>query len=246
MRRFFLTGQACIHNGQLIVAGAEARHISLVLRLQAGEVVEFFDAAGEIWTARLEQTQKERVVASILFSRKETIDSGSTLCLAQCLLKGKKMDLLVQKATELGVKYFLPLRSRYCENHGQHERQEERWQRIMIEACKQCGRTTFMRIASVTAIAEADFTGFRHRLVAWEEEKEAGLPDALASEPGPICLLLGPEGGLAPEDMIVLARQHFQTFSLGPLILRAETAALASISLVRYLSGGLQPPSKNA
>lgn len=241
MRRFFLTGQTSIQNGQLIVEGAEARHISLVLRLQAGEVVEFFDAGGEIWTVRLEQTKKEQTVATILFNRQETMRSGAALCLAQCLLKGKKMDLLVQKATELGVECFLPLRSRYCENHGQRERQEERWQRIMIEACKQCGRTTFMRIAPVSAIAEADFSRFRHRLVAWEGEKEAGLPDTLATEAGAICLLLGPEGGLAPEDMAVLARQNFQAFSLGPLILRAETAALASVSLVRYLSGGLRP-----
>ena len=151
------------------------------------------------------------------------------------------MDLLVQKATELGVDAFQPVVSRYCENHGDRVHQEERWRRIMIEACKQSHRTLPMTILPAMTLAQIDFTPFVHRLAAWEEERQAPLPTDFADHPGPICLLLGPEGGLHADDLQTLRRAEFATFSLGPLILRGETAALAAASIVQYLAGALQP-----
>ena len=151
------------------------------------------------------------------------------------------MDLLVQKATELGVQAFLPVVSRYCENHGDRDHQEERWQRIMIEACKQSHRTTPMTIQPVADLGQLDFSLFPHRLAAWEEEQHAALPSSFVDNPGAVCLLLGPEGGLHAEDLRILRQWQFTTFSLGPRILRGETAALAAIAIVQYLAGALQP-----
>ena len=240
MRRFFLPDNGR-SGDRVVLTGAEARHIASVLRFRPGQTVELFDGQGSVHTAMLETVDKNLVVLTITATRIEARGELFPLTLAQCLLKGKKMDLVVQKATELGVHAFLPVVSRYCENQGERSQQLERWQRIMIEACKQCHRAAPMRIMPVTSLAQADFSAFRHRLVAWEEEREARLPDRLAGQPGAICLVLGPEGGLHADDLRVLRQWDCTTFSLGPLILRGETAALAATAIIRYLSGGLEP-----
>lgn len=215
--------------------------MAMVLRLKPGQRVEFFDGQGTVYGAVLASTDKHQVLADIVDIRREEQLATSPLTLAQCLLKGKKMDLLVQKATELGVQTFLPLVSRYCENRGDRN-PVERWQRIMIEACKQCHRATPMEIVPVTPIAEANYSDYVHRLVAWEAEQSAALPTCFVDHPGAICLLLGPEGGLHASEVALLQEQHFAAFSLGARILRGETAALAGVSIVQYLSGALRPP----
>lgn len=212
-----------------------------VLRLRPGQTVEFFDGQGTVLTATLQATDKHMVTALVTERRCEQQHDPVPLTLAQCLLKGKKMDLLVQKATELGVHSFLPIVSRYCDNRGERD-PLERWQRIMIEACKQCHRATPMTIMPVTALDHADFASFSHRLVAWEGEQSAPLPTSFIDAPGPLCLLLGPEGGLQAEEIESLMQLQFIPFSLGPRILRGETAALAATAIVQYLSGSLRPP----
>ncbi|MBM9536689.1 RsmE family RNA methyltransferase [Desulfobulbus alkaliphilus] len=240
MRRFFLPPDA-LRNEFIQVSGAEARHIAVVLRLQPGQLVEFFDGCGAVYTTALDSVEKNLVTASIVKVRRENSRPVAPLTLAQCLLKGKKMDFLVQKATELGVHAFLPLHSRYCENLADRVRQQERWQRIMIEACKQSHRTTPMHIHPVVPLDKADFSLFRHRLAAWEEERYTALPSSYAEQPGDVCLLLGPEGGFHPDDLLVIHDHKFTTFSLGSKILRGETAALAAVAIVQYFSGALQP-----
>jgi 16S rRNA (uracil1498-N3)-methyltransferase len=244
MRRFYLPPDA-MRGDHIQVTGSEARHIAAVLRLKPGQTVEFFDGCGTVCTTTLDRVDKNLVTAAIVSTRRDTGMSASPLTLAQCLLKGKKMDFLVQKATELGAHAFLPVTSRYCENHGDRVRQEERWQRIMIEACKQCHRITPMRIHPVVTLDQADFSLFRHRLAAWELDRHTALPSFFPDHPGGICLLLGPEGGFHADDLAVLRHRNFTTFSLGPEILRGETAALAAMAIVQYFTGALQPlPAK--
>jgi len=240
MRRFFLPPHALTGN-RLVLTGSEAHHLVTVLRLKSGQTVELFDGQGAVHTALLQEVERNRVIAEITATRQEPAVAGSPLTLAQCLLKGKKMDVLVQKATELGVHAFMPLVSRYCENHGDRGHQQERWQRIMLEACKQCRRATPMRILPITPLARLDAAAYVHRLVAWEEEQSVPLPADLSDQPGPICLVVGPEGGLHADDLQTLQQGQFTAFSLGPLILRGETAALAAAAIVQFLSGALHP-----
>ncbi len=239
MRRFFLPAQSRTDT-RIAITGPEARHIASVLRLRPGQSVEFFDGQGGVYAALLQTTDKNLVTATITETWREGSATKAPLTLAQCLLKGKKMDLLVQKATELGAEAFLPVVSKYCENHGDRDHQGERWQRIMIEACKQSHRTTPMTILPVTPLSQVDFTPFAHCLAAWEGEQQAALPTTFVDQ-GAICLLLGPEGGLHAEDLQVLRHWNFATFSLGPRILRGETAALAAMAIVQYHAGALQP-----
>ena len=245
MRRFFLPAQSRTDT-RIAITGPEARHIASVLRLRPGQTVEFFDGQGGVYAAILQTTDKKLVTATITEIWRESAATKAPLTLAQCLLKGKKMDLLVQKATELGVEAFLPVMSKYCENHGDRDHQEERWQRIMIEACKQSHRTTPMAILPAAPLSQVDFTPFAHRLAAWEDEQLAVLPTTFVDHPGAICLLLGPEGGLHSDDLQVLHHWNFATFSLGPRILRGETAALAAMAIVQYHAGALQPVAGRA
>ena len=241
MRRFFLA-PGCLAGATITLSGPEARHVALVLRLGVGATVEFFDGQGLVYTAALDSVRKHLVVATVVaVHQAEAARSLSPLIVAQALLKGKKMDLLIQKATELGVHTFVPVVSKHCENHGQRDNQHERWQRIMIEACKQSQRTEPMVIQPVTALADLDCQAFTHRLAAWEGERVGALPVNLGNRPGPICLFLGPEGGLHPEDLRLLHDHCFSTVSLGGLILRGETATLAAIAIIQYQTGVLRP-----
>ena len=242
MRRFYLSSldtQAA--NAQfLTLSGQEARHLAQVLRLKGGAEVEFFDGTGCIVQARLAEVTPNRVTAQVLAARREEPEAFPRLVLVQALLKGKKMDLVVQKANELGASELIPLVTRFCEKREGGEAALARWQRILIESCKQCRRAVPMQIRPVQTLAEADFSWAATRLVAWEGEKRQGLPLArLGADSSPICLLVGPEGGLHAEEVAHLAAQGFTAFSLGAQILRAETAALAAVSLIRYLSGAL-------
>ncbi len=241
MRRFFLP-PASLDGESINIDGPEARHLSQVLRLGPGAHVEFFDGSGLVYVAELVTVGKLRVTARVTDCRQSgTPHSVSPLTVAQALLKGKKMDLLVQKATELGVHAFVPVLSRRCENHGHREHQIERWQRIMIEACKQSHRDEPMLLHPATPLADLETSGYAHRLAAWEDEPSQELPGNLAAQPGPICLLLGPEGGLDPSDLDSLRARHFLTVSLGAHILRGETATLAAIAIIQYQTGVLRP-----
>jgi len=240
MRRFFLPPQA-LSGGRVVLTGPEAHHMAAVLRLKPGQTVELFDGQGAVHTAVLQSVDRNRIVAEITITRREATAAASPLTLAQCVLKGKKMDLVVQKATELGVHALVPVLSRYCENHGDRGHQQERWQRIMLEACKQCHRATPMTILPIRPLDQLDLAPYVHRLAAWEEERHTSLPTDFVDRPGPICLLLGPEGGLHADDLQVLRQGQFTAFSLGPLILRGETAALAATAIVQFLAGSLQP-----
>lgn len=240
MRRFFIdSGSISAHRA--IISAAESRHIATVLRLQPGARVELFDGTGTVYQGCLHSVTRQAVTVDIL-SRQQPAEEGVPLTLAQGLLKGRKMDFLVQKATELGVRTFQPLQTRYCENKGERRGRRQRWQRIMLEACKQCKRPLPMEINPATGLNLLDTSLFSCKIMLWEDEKSVPLPGTLPSTGNdPICLLLGPEGGFHQEEVEHARALGFQTVSLGRRTLRAETAALAAIAIVQFLAGNLDP-----
>jgi len=241
VRRFFVHPHAI--DGHIArLDGDEARHLASVLRLRAGAAVELFDATGTVYRGRVLRATPATVEVEII-GRHHAASAASPITLAMALIKGRKMDTLVRCATELGVARFIPLRSRYCENRGRRDRQRERWHRIMLQACKQCRRVTPMEIDPVQPLSELDPSGFRHRIMAWEEEAQGAFPAGLATEPGPVCLLIGPEGGFHPDEVARARSRGFIPVSLGPLILTAETAALTAIAITGHLCGWIGPDS---
>ncbi len=244
MRRFFVEPENISENRALITGG-EARHITTVLRLEPGREITLLDGRGTMYRARIITTGKERVETLLLDSEKETMP-GPTLHLGQGLAKGDKMDFIVQKATELGVAVIHPYISQHSVIRADESRKQKknaRWQKIALEACKQCNRShppTCMPIVDfeslVRASSEADL-----KLILWEGEESRSLGQALPTgkKPHSIMLLIGPEGGFSEQEVRRAAECGFLSVRLGRRVMRTETAALAATAIVQYLFGDL-------
>lgn len=238
MRRFFVS-QNSLSGDTVHLSEAESYHISSVLRMKPGDLIELFDGSGIIYQGKLQNVSRDQVSVFILSRKKEQPVTAQPLYLFQGLLKGKKMDFLIQKATELGIHTFQPVITRYSENRGDPERQLQRWQRIMLESCKQCKRARPMNIHPIVGLDQIDVTPFSTKLLLWEEEDKMHFNSDLFRQQGPVCILLGPEGGFHRDEVEWAAKKSFQNVSLGQRILRAETATLTTIAIVQFLLGGL-------
>lgn len=215
-----------------IITGEEQTHLSRVLRLQVGDTVELMQDGG-LYLARIEQVEKERTICAVLHalpSREPAL--RVTLYIGQ--LKGEKMDWVVQKATELGVHAVQPLLMHRSVAQGAGK--AERWRRIAREAAKQCGRACPPRIGEPVAFEGAmDMLG-SHEVLLMPYEG-GGAPLGAQALRGDTALLIGPEGGITPEEVEAACALGGQRLTLGPRILRAETAALATLSAIMLLGG---------
>lgn len=238
MRRFFVDPLS-ITAETAYLSKTESQHIAAVLRLKSGDTVELFDGTGKVYHGKLQKISSAQVTVQLLSNRLEERNGIPPLILCQGLLKGKKMDFLIQKATELGIQTFQPLVTRYSENRGNPVRQNERWQRIMLEACKQSKRTIPMKIQAVASFDRIDLGPCATRLFLWEDEQHQAIKPTLLKREGAVCLLVGPEGGFHPDEVILAREKGFQTVTLGRRTLRAETASLAAVTIVQYLLEGL-------
>jgi len=242
VRRFFLDQPP--PGDQLIVTGPEAHHLKNVLRLKTGARVIFFDGQGREYEAELISLESGTVTARILARRQEPTDR-CLVTLGQGVLTGQKMDLVVQKATELGLAAIIPFTSKYCTVKNPAAAKGERWQRIAREACKQCGRAREPEIHPVAAWSDCLVAGTAYDLTVlfWEKETSRN-PDDLgelikSKSPSSLLFLVGPEGGLAETEVEQARAANFLVIGLGRRILRAETASLAAATLVQYLVGNL-------
>jgi len=224
-----------------------ASYLGRVLRLGPGATLEVFDGAGGVFEATIESIEPGAGVLR-LGPRTEGVATPRPFVLLQALAKGEKMDLVVQKATELGVTRIVPVaaaRSVVRLDPSRAAKRTERWQRIATEAARQCGRADVPDIALPAPIADAvEEIGAQPELatmMALPSESATGLPDFLqanAHRPGH-ALLVGPEGGIEPDEVSLAERAGFAAVSLGTRILRTETAALAVLAAVRFFQGEL-------
>ena len=237
----------------------ESRHLSQVLRLRPGDEAIVFDGRGNQYLCRVELADRSSAKLQILEPVARTNESPLNLTLVQALAKGDKFDLIVQKATELGVTAIVPLvteRSEVRLSPEQAERKVERWRRISLEAVKQCGRSTLVDIHLPLSVAEfliTARTGYtdeepsssrplaRSSILVFNEHGGASISDALASSPGSasMTVLVGPEGGWAERELAELASIGCVSVNLGPRILRMETAAIVALALIQSLIGDL-------
>lgn len=238
----FVIAPDAVREGTALITGSEARHLRAVLRLAVGDRVRLFDGTGRIHEAVITRLGKGEVEARIVAS--ETVARLPVqIHLGQALLKGKKMDLLVQKANELGIEVLVPFVSARCDVRNRNREREERWHRIVLESCKQCGRPVPMACRP-----ETDFAGvlaadgdFDLKLIFWEEERQRSL-GSLFERPAPVravLALVGPEGGFSSEEIKRATAAGFIPVSLGRRILRAETASLAAMAILQHRLGNL-------
>ena len=245
MRRFFLE-RNMIGKGKAILNGGEARHIGKVLRLGIGDTLYFLDESG--WEYQTVITSKSSKIVEVEIVKKSPPqkDSSITITLGQSLPKAQKMDYIVQKATELGVSSIIPFlstRSVLSLDEERSKRKRIRWQKIALEATKQCGRVVVPQIEAIVPFKEilekCDDNSLK--IMLWEDEKSNKLKDVLKNtQPLPkVIFLVGPEGGFTPEEVDMAIHADFQTVSLGRYILRTETAGICLLGILQYEWGDL-------
>jgi 16S rRNA (uracil1498-N3)-methyltransferase len=234
IHRFYLDGPLA---DELIVSLPRDRsqQISKVLRLRVGDEIVLFNGRGGEFPSKLIKVSKDRALALIGPRRAGRPDPSPAIHLVPALLKADRFDWLVQKATELGVAGITPMiteRTMVSLQADRAGRKRERWQRVAIEAAEQCGRT------SVPLIDEPiPFENVLPRLcnmpalVFWEGEQQTPLW-AVAGDEQPLMALVGPEGGFAPREVQAAAEAGAKVASLGPLILRSETAAIVGVAAI--------------
>jgi len=219
-----------------------AHHVREVLRLRPGAGVHVFDGRGVEFEAVLDEVSRQTVTLRLGRPVAVRPESPLRLVLALSPLKGDRMELVLQKATELGVTEIRPvvtIRTDAAARPALHGTRSERWDRVVSGAAEQCGRSVVPVVAATTtldALLTAPFAGPRIVLL------EVGDPDPLASlspRPSDALLLVGPAGGFDPSEIDRLRAAGFHPASLGPRVLRAETAAVAAVCVAQTLWGDL-------
>jgi 16S rRNA (uracil1498-N3)-methyltransferase len=219
-------------------------HLVRVLRLREGDACVLFNGDGQDYAAVLVAIGKREATVRITGTTPRPSESPLAITLVQGVARGEKMDLILQKATELGVAAIVPVTAERTEVKLDAVRAAKRlahWNEVIVAACEQCGRACLPRLEPPQPLARAlaslpaaalglvlDPNG-QHRL--------GGLEDASAGRP--LALAIGPEGGWAAGDLAVLAGAGFQGLRLGPRILRTETAGLAAIAALQARFGDL-------
>ncbi|HUN26589.1 MAG TPA: 16S rRNA (uracil(1498)-N(3))-methyltransferase [Steroidobacteraceae bacterium] len=223
------------------LAGAAVKHVKRVLRLEPGDELTLFDGRGGEYAARLEGFAQDAVLLAVGPQRAVERESPLAVTLAQGISRGERMDLVVQKATELGVASIAPLvteRTVVRLDGGQAQMRVRHWRAIAIAACEQCGRNTLPELTAPQTLAGflADSRPEGARLVL---SPGGSLRTADLEPSRRVTLLIGPEGGLAEQELEAAVAAGFRTLRLGPRVLRTETAAIAALAAIQLKLGDL-------
>lgn len=215
-------------------------HLTRVLRLQAGAPLTLFDGTGGEYQGTLERDGK-KFWARV--GEHDPVDRESPLAitLLQGVARGERMDLIVQKATELGVSRILPVlteRSVVKIDGAQRARKLEHWRAVTIAACEQCGRNRVPEVAEPRALSDAfALLAPEARRCLLAADGAQSLSSVAAAGPREIALLIGPEGGLADTERRFAEANGFAACHMGPRILRTETAGLTALALLQSIAG---------
>ncbi|QAU25099.1 16S rRNA (uracil(1498)-N(3))-methyltransferase [Dyella sp. M7H15-1] len=227
---------------ELALPQQAAEHVTRVLRMDAGDILTLFNGDGYDYTATLTSIGKRDATVRIEDREQIRNESPLKLTLAQGVARGEKMDLIVQKATELGVVRLVPLLTERSEVKLDASRAEKRllhWRAVMASACEQSGRVRMPEVMPAQTLPDwlnslADDNGAQRLALLPEgtlRARELRFGDAGG------LLVVGPEGGLGERDVAALREAGFQGLRLGPRILRTETAGLATLAALQALHG---------
>ena len=241
--RLFVSG-ALSNDAELVLTGEQARYLGRVLRSRMGDPVLVFNGEHGEWSATIEDITKSTVTLRIIERNETRTESPLKIHLVQGISRGDRMDFVVQKATELGVKRITPVLT----HHGvvkldskRADKRQQHWQHIAESACEQSGRTRPPLIDA--AISLNAWFGAKDSSDSTQLILQPGAPASLSAQPAPatkLCLLIGPEGGFSEREYEDAEIAGFTAVSLGPRVLRTETAALAALSVAQACWGDLQ------
>ena len=233
MHRFLLPPEAC-RGDRVTLDEADSHHAARVLRLQTGDAIEGLDGAGARLRCRLAEVGR-RAVSAAVETRGFAPSEPFAVTLALALLKGRAMDYAIQKATELGARVIQPVAAERCIAHvapGEAAAKLAGWRATAIEACKQCGNPWLPEFRAPVPVAELPrAAGGGALLVASLEPARVRIAEALVGRATAVTVCLGPEGDFTPAEYADLRAAGAQPVTLGPHILRADTAAIAALAL---------------
>ncbi len=241
--RLFVSG-ALINGAEIELDGDRARYLGKVLRTRVGDTITIFNGEGPEWPATIARISKNSVGLALGDSSEANTESPLKIHLVQGISRGERMDFVVQKATELGVKRITPVLTEFGVvklKADRAEKRREHWQKVAASACEQSGRTRLPLID--TPIPLKNWFGSKPEKVDAELILTPGGATALSSIAAPetkICVLIGPEGGFSDAEYQDAEVSGFKAVSLGPRVLRTESAAIATLAVLQSLWGDLR------
>ena len=245
-RRFRVHKESIQGREAVVEDRREIRHISRVLRLGIGDRVTLFDGEGKEYPACIKHLSSDQVSFTLIEEPTLTTkESSLRIILGVALLKSSRFEWLLQKTTELGVSEIVPFYSRHVVPRwegGKNRTRELRWEKIVSEAARQCGRAKIPKIHEPRPFEETLAMDFDEatKIFLWEREETKNLKDALAAFSSVVFVLVGPEGGFSEDEASQAQGAGFHPVRLGPRILRAETAGIVIVSLLQFLLGDLR------
>ncbi len=246
MHRFFIAPSS-IENDKVAITGPQSRQISQVLRLKPGDCIMVLDNAGGQYRVTLRDVATGAVRGTIEDKSPVTTEPRTQITLYQALIRAQRFEYVLQKGTELGVCAFVPTICERCVANLDAANQESRltrWRHIIREAAEQSGRGLLPSLHPPVPLALACSQKEGLSLLPWEGETALGIRAALrmhapGSEPLAVNLFIGPEGGFTEAEVGLARSQGIVTVSLGPRILRAETAGIVAAAAILYQHGDL-------
>ena len=233
-----------VRDDRIALTGDLAHHLRIVLRCKPGDLFDLVDEDRTRYRVSLEQMDHRNILTHILSRDENQPATGPAITLVQSVLKGKKMDWIIQKATELGIQAIVPVISDRTIARMKSERrghQKERWEKIALGAAQQCGRSDIPSISSVMSLSDffRNDSEAKLKLILWEQELLRPLKAELAGRltDDPIMAMVGPEGGFTAEEVERARGKGWVSVSLGSRVLRAETAGLVVLSILQYELG---------
>ena len=221
---------------QIELDAQASHHLARVLRAKISDTVTIFNGRGGEFVSVIENISKKSVQLRIGEFNSREAESSLNLYLAQGIARGEKMDYIIQKAVELGVKKIMPLmteRGSVKLNDERREKRAQHWQSIIISACEQSGRNRIPELLPVQSLVDwlpnvKAAQGFVLAPLSSNKLSSFDLPTE-----GDVVLLIGPEGGLSPREIELAQQLNFSALNLGPRILRTETAAVAALTALQ-------------
>lgn len=237
----FFADKESFERDPIILEGEEANHAIKVLRIKPGEEITVFDSEGHCADAVIEETEQRRVFAKVLRRYDSESEPKLKITLFQGIPKRAKMDLIIQKAVEIGVCRIVPVATKRAVAKIEKDAKIERYNRIAFEAAKQCGRAFVPKVEEAVSFEEAlkmaDSCGAV--IIPYECEREGRLEDAVSEGTESLAIFIGPEGGFEESEVKEAEKHGAKRVTLGKRILRTETAGLVTASLCLYLAGDM-------
>ena len=245
MPKFFVAENQ-INNNKITIIGNDVSHIKNVLRQKSGDKITICDISKEQdYLCEIDKIEEKSIDCNIIEKLENNTESNVKVTIFQGLPKADKMELVIQKSVELGVYDITPLQMKRCVvklNEKDKAKKIQRWQKISEVAAKQCGRNIIPKINNIVNVKEVCnlCNEYDIVLIAYENEKENTLKKELKNlkkldkEEIKVAVIIGPEGGIAPEEIEMFEENGAKIITLGNRILRTETVALSVLSIIMY------------